>query len=151
MREAFESMLRKFIAEFITNNSKVTDWDRENMHVPIHKTHPTRHPVPKTYPVVTKTERTAPGRYSFRFRDVTSESSVAKPFGVQGAEFGYVITDKSSATYTDFNRSEFDTHTPFEIQFEPSDFGRTVSYAMRWENTRGEKGPWSPVESLVIG
>ncbi|MDR2120851.1 MAG: hypothetical protein LBP64_08285, partial [Tannerella sp.] len=36
MREAFESMLRKFIAEFITNNSKVTDWDRENMHVPIH-------------------------------------------------------------------------------------------------------------------
>jgi hypothetical protein len=153
MRKEFEAMLRQFLAEYITNNSKVMDWDRENMKLPIHKKNPTRHPIPGTNPVTTRIVRKAPGSYEVHYRDNESSESNAKPFGVQGAEIGFLITDKDvdNVTFKDFNRSAFDTHTPFKIQFDPADFGRKVHYAMRWENTRGEKGDWGAVESFIIG
>jgi hypothetical protein len=28
--------------------------------------------------------------------------------------------------------------------------GKTVYFALRWENTRGEKGPWSEIMSAII-
>ncbi|MDR1525686.1 MAG: hypothetical protein LBS79_10620 [Tannerella sp.] len=152
MRKTFEGMLRKFVAEFITNSSKVADWERIDMGLPVHDKRPTPHPVATTYPLVTKTERLAPGHYKFHYRDVDSEESAAKPFGTQGAEFGYAITDGSKpVTYNDFIHSDFDTRTPYEKQYDPPTFGLTLTLAARWENTRGEKGPWSPVITLVIG
>jgi hypothetical protein len=152
MRRRFEKTLRKFIAEFITNSSKVADWDRISMGLPVHKTHSTPRPKPETYPVVTRIDRRAPGYYTFHFRDVATEHTTAKPFGVQRMEFGYVITDGSKpVTYSDFTHSAFRTRSPLEIRFNPEAFGKKLSYATRWENSRGEMGPWSPVESLIIG
>jgi hypothetical protein len=150
-RATFEKMLRKFVAEFITNSSKVTDGDRRDMGLPVHKTHPTPHPTAATYPLVSKVERLAPGNYKFHYRDVDSDESTAKPFGTQGAEFGYVITDGSKpVTFDDFTHSDFDTGTPYEKQFDPKTFGLTLTLAARWENSRAKKGPWSPVTTLVI-
>jgi hypothetical protein len=151
MRERFEKMLRRFVSEFITNSSRVTDWDRRSMGLPVHKTRSTLHPKPDTYPAVIRIERLAPGRYRFYFRDVTADTGRAKPFGVRGMVFGYVIAGSVRVTYADFNRSAFNTRPPFEIQFDPEDFGKTVHFGMCWENTRGEKGPWGPVGSLIIG
>jgi len=31
-----------------------------------------------------------------------------------------------------------------------ADAGKTAYYALRWENTRGETGPWSDVVSATI-
>ncbi|MDR2362267.1 MAG: hypothetical protein LBD91_06005 [Prevotellaceae bacterium] len=28
--------------------------------------------------------------------------------------------------------------------------GKTVYFALRWENTRGEKGPWSDIMSATV-
>jgi hypothetical protein len=36
------------------------------------------------------------------------------------------------------------------LEFEGHDRGKTLWYAARWENTRGLKGPWSPIESVII-
>jgi hypothetical protein len=46
--------------------------------------------------------------------------------------------------------SSFDTHTPFKLKFNGHERGKTVYFALRWENTRGEKGPWSAVISAII-
>jgi hypothetical protein len=46
--------------------------------------------------------------------------------------------------------SAFDTHTPLTLEFEEEERGKILWYAVRWENTRGEKGPWSEIMSVVI-
>jgi hypothetical protein len=30
------------------------------------------------------------------------------------------------------------------------DRGKKLYFALRWENTRGEKGPWSEIHSTII-
>ena len=43
-----------------------------------------------------------------------------------------------------------DTATPYLLEYEASDAGKLASYVMRWENTRGEFGPWSETVSATI-
>jgi hypothetical protein len=38
-----------------------------------------------------------------------------------------------------------DSATPYLMVHEGADVGKTAYYALRWENTRGESGPWSNV------
>jgi hypothetical protein len=47
-------------------------------------------------------------------------------------------------------RSAFDTRTPFTLEFEGHERGKTVYFCLCWENTRGEKGHWSEIQSAVI-
>jgi hypothetical protein len=44
-----------------------------------------------------------------------------------------------------------DKTTPYLMEFESSDAGKTAWWAMRWVNTRGEHGPWSAMVSATIG
>jgi len=39
---------------------------------------------------------------------------------------------------------------PPVAQFDPADAGKTAYYWLRWENTKGEIGPWSAVASATI-
>jgi hypothetical protein len=50
----------------------------------------------------------------------------------------------------ELTRSYFDTNSPLTIEFEEEDRGKTFWYAVRWENTTGEKGPWSEIQSVII-
>lgn len=36
------------------------------------------------------------------------------------------------------------------LTFDENQRGKTVYFALRWENTRGEKGPWSQIVSSII-
>ena len=45
-----------------------------------------------------------------------------------------------------------DTATPFTVNFDGADAGKTVYYWLRWVNTRSERGPWSSqVSAMVVG
>jgi peptide methionine sulfoxide reductase MsrA len=61
-----------------------------------------------------------------------------------------VIADTKPVHIKEVTRSYFDTHTPLVIEFDEEDRGKTFWYAVRWENTRGEKGPWSEIMSAII-
>ncbi|AHF94767.1 hypothetical protein OPIT5_26275 [Opitutaceae bacterium TAV5] len=50
----------------------------------------------------------------------------------------------------DLTRSGFDTRSPFTLNFDENQRGKTVYFALRWENTRGDKGPWSPITHAVV-
>lgn len=43
-----------------------------------------------------------------------------------------------------------DTRTSYVAQFDPADADKTAYYWLRWENTKGETGPWSAVVSATI-
>ena len=40
--------------------------------------------------------------------------------------------------------------TPYLQPHDAGNAGKTACYALRWENTRGETGPWSDVVSATI-
>ncbi|MDR1500402.1 MAG: hypothetical protein LBI58_05425 [Tannerellaceae bacterium] len=50
----------------------------------------------------------------------------------------------------DISKSTFDTASPCTIRFNGADRGKMVNFAIRWENNRGIKAPWSYIQTATI-
>jgi hypothetical protein len=150
-RTALEECTRQFVAEFLVRNRLVTDEDRQNMRVPIHKKTHTRAGIPTTFPILKRFIYLASRVYELFVQDSVHEGR-ARPDQVRGFEVGY-LTGVAGLTVVPemFTHSLFFTTSPARINFPPEAIGLTLYVAFRWENTRGEKGPWSEVYRLVIG
>jgi hypothetical protein len=109
---------------------------------------PTPAPVPTTVPV-TEIVLPAPATVEIHFHD-EGKTNVAKPKGVHGAEICWAIRDTPPEHWKELTNSSFDTHTPLRLEFDIEERGRTLYFAIRWENTRGEKGLWSEIQTAVI-
>jgi hypothetical protein len=46
--------------------------------------------------------------------------------------------------------SVFDTRSPYTFQFDLADAGKRFYCCLRWENTTGQKGPWSEIQNAII-
>jgi hypothetical protein len=147
-RKAFETALRNFIKAYITYNPKPTDAEREVMGLPVHKTTRTSVPPPSGYPGF-KIDSSVIRRLSILFYDDANEHR-AKPEGVHGAEIKWDFSDTPVVNPDKLVQSGFDTASPYTIEFAGEDRGRTVYIALRWENTHGEKGPWSEIVSAIV-
>jgi hypothetical protein len=145
---ALKKALRVFIQEYVSFNHLVTDVDRDNLGLPIRKTSRTPVPVPVTYPWF-MVDSSIIRVLIIYFRDLLSENR-AKPFGVHGAEIRWGISDTPIINPEDLPHSSFDTRSPFRLEFSGEERGKTVWFCLRWENTRGEKGPWSEIVSAIV-
>jgi len=70
-----------------------------------------------------------------------------------GIEVRYMLQalDEAAPLEPDeFARSEINTASPWKHTFQGADAGKRVYCVMRWENSTGGKGPWSPIQSVVI-
>ncbi|MDR1984036.1 MAG: hypothetical protein LBQ28_04340 [Prevotellaceae bacterium] len=146
-RKKYEKLLRVLVAN-LEANTKVTDDDRRAMGIPIRKTTRTPVPVPATYPDF-DVDSSVIRRLTIHFRDHGSDKK-AKPAGVHGAEIRWAILAAPPVEVSELVNTGFDTHTPFTLEFNESERGQTVWFCLRWENTRGEKGPWSEIVSAII-
>jgi hypothetical protein len=146
--KAFRKVYRKLYTGFLKENPLVTDNDLEDMALPKHHAGGiTPAPVATTVPWV-KVRLRVVRHLTFDFGG--SETSKAKPDGQHGMEMtGRAGGDKPSGL-GDLTHSYFDTHTPLDIEFREDERGQTFWFAVRWENTTGEKGPWSEIMSAVI-
>jgi hypothetical protein len=86
---------------------------------------------------------------TIEFRDHESTSR-AKPHGVHGAEIRWAILDNPPKNVDELIHSDFDTRSPFTLEFKEEARGKTVWFCLRWENTRGEKGPWSEFLTAIV-
>jgi hypothetical protein len=73
--------------------------------------------------------------FDFTYYGFNSASWSFKPAGQHGAEIRWAMRD---------------THMPLTFEFDESDRGKTVYFCLGWENTRGEKGPWSEIQSAIV-
>ncbi|MDR1054169.1 MAG: hypothetical protein LBL39_08335 [Planctomycetaceae bacterium] len=147
-RAAFEKELRNLLKSYVTFNPKVTDTDRIKMGLPIHKKSLTRNSKPETFPFaefITSMLRII----TIIFRDSESMSK-AKPKGVIGAEIRWAILETPPVNVEDITNSAFCTRSPFVLTFDECDRGKKVYCCLRWENTRGEKGAWGQIYSVII-
>jgi hypothetical protein len=147
-RKAVESKTRLFLKAYVTYNPKVTDPDRDAMGLPIHKTTRSDVPVPTTT-VEAEVSLPSPAVVEIAYHDAESGHK-AKPEGVHGAEVAWAILPVPPVDWKELIHSSFDTHTPLRLTFEGADRGKTLYFALRWENTRGEKGPWSEIHNTII-
>jgi hypothetical protein len=147
-RDALTTALRSFVMGFITYNPKVTDDDRREMGTPIHDKVHTPAPIPATRPII-DTAAVDNRQVAVDLRELDGDKR-GKPAGMHGAEILYEIRDDAPALAEDLRHSSFATKTRMVYTFTEAERGKKVYFAARWENTRGEKGPWSDVVSAII-
>ncbi|MDR3261264.1 MAG: hypothetical protein LBT78_05455 [Tannerella sp.] len=148
----YVAALREIISAYITRNPDVTDGDRRAMGLPVHDRKPTPASDPATL-VELEADFSKPQQLSFRFHDEGSASK-AKPAGIHGAEFIYVISDTPvedpNTPEETFNRSSFFTRTPAVFDFTAEQRGKFFCTRARWENTTGKKGLLSEILCVRI-
>jgi hypothetical protein len=147
-RSPFEKKLRKFIAQWLTYNDKVTDSDRENMGLTIKSETHTPVPDPVSYPNGVIDFSTGQ-QHTINFKDSESGAK-AKPKGVYGCELWMKKGPDAPKDDTEYSYVAIKTRTPHKVSYNISETGKTVFYRMRWINKRGKPGPWSPPLSAVI-
>jgi hypothetical protein len=143
-RKVYEKALRNFVAQWLSRNSKVTDADRERMGLTVRSTTHTAVAVPTTSPVGTVDFSTR-GQHIINFVDDAPGAGKAKPEGVHGCEVWAKAGDA-----TDFNYLGTSTSSPYLAKYTDADTGKSVSYRLRWVNTKGEQGPWSAIFSAIV-
>jgi hypothetical protein len=147
-RDEFKKKLREFLKAYVTYNPAVTNEDRDQAGLPIHKTTHEPHPIPVSHPVALP-DTSIIRQVTLDLLDSISKTR-AKPFGVHGAEALWAILDHAPTNINELVNSSFTTTWTLTLKFGEEDRGKTVYYCLRWENTRGEKGPWGEIESVKI-
>jgi hypothetical protein len=149
--KAFKPVYRHLYVGMLKENPLVTNADLLAMGLP-ERGDGERHDatVPKTSPAAT-VKLPGPGVVEIHFRDNSVDNpSHAKPYQVHGAEICWVVSDEPPVNWSQLVHSSFDTASPFRLSFEGDQRGRRLFFALRWENTRGEKGPWSEIQDAII-
>jgi len=81
---------------------------------------------------------------------VKGASNKAKPPNHYGAVIAWGILDEPPKDLSDLNRQFVASRTPYAISFTEAQRGKTVYFALAWQNDRGNIGNWSEVQSAII-
>jgi hypothetical protein len=135
---------------FLKENPFVTNEDLNAMGLPLRLEgrHPEPVPIPLSVPSAT-IEPGSAGVLIIHFRDGDSKSR-AKPKGIHGVEILWAILDEVPKDWSLLTNRSFDTRTPLRLSFDGLQRGKSFYCTLRWENTRGEKGPWSDILFAII-
>lgn len=143
-KETLMSTLRLVYADI--PYSVLTVEDRNTLNIGDRNAPKTAAPVPTTKPIG-QIDTSMRLEHTISFTD--QDGSAAKPDGVRGCQIWFKIgepaIDPSELAYM-----TTDTASPYTYQFNGVNAGKTVYYWLRWENTRGETGPWSDVVMATI-
>jgi hypothetical protein len=147
-RATLEQELRPFIQGHLEHNRLVTDDDLLAMGLPVHDRKPTPPEPPKTEPNIAVRPASA-GVLEVDFSG-KNEKGHAKPKGVHGLELRWLKAETPPIDWAELINSDFATRSPLKLSFEGHDRGKWIHIAARWENSRGEKGPWTEIISAII-
>ncbi|MDR0753951.1 MAG: hypothetical protein LBF04_01010 [Prevotellaceae bacterium] len=146
-RKALEAKIRSLVG-FRLKNPVITDAERIAMGLHVRDTTPTPVPVPTSRPEI-DLDVLDVRRLKVVFHDMGSKSK-AKPYGVNGAVIVYAVLNAPPADVGALTRSVLATRTPHTLEFTEEERGKTVYVAICWQNEKGERGPWSEIESAIV-
>jgi hypothetical protein len=145
----FTSYYRK-LYNLMNGNVQVTDVDLEAMGFPKRRTGKrSPSPVATNAPEFGITPL-AGFRLHIDYYPAGAAHKKGKPRGQHGVEIRWMFSEVPVSEPESLLNSVFDTASPATLTFSGNDQGRTLYLAMRWENTRGEKGPWSYIERALV-
>jgi len=150
-RAVYEKALRKFVAKWLASNDKVPDAERQRMGLTIKSGTHTAVAVPTTRPIATVDFSTRLEHLIY-FVDENTPTSKAKPDGVHGCEIWTKLGNPAPVNQSELSFLGVCTRSPFTVNFQGTDAGKTACYWLRWVNTKGESGPWSSaISAMVVG
>ncbi|ADQ78381.1 hypothetical protein Palpr_0219 [Paludibacter propionicigenes WB4] len=148
-RADYESYIRSFVAQWLSNNSRVSDSDRTRMGLTVKTGTRTSVAKPETSPVASIDFSTRK-RHIVNFADEASPRSKAKPAGVHGCEIYIKVDGEAPKLVSELKYLTTCTASPYEVDFDGDQAGKMAYYWLRWVNTHGESGPWSITASAMI-
>ncbi len=149
-RDAYEAALRLFIQRFLAINPAVSDSDREAMDITVRDTERTRPPEPQQAPKVT-IESVTQKRHKLRIVDPLNPESKQKPEGVVQVQLYRFIGETAPVDVEEYEFLSNVTRFLYTVKFTMADAGKRAFYIARYENSRGEVGPFSePVSEHII-
>ncbi len=147
-RNAATVVFRAYATQ-IRANLGVSDANKIALGVPPRDPTNTPVPPPATFPVFAVLNSTSLVT-NIQSRDTLTPLSRAKPAGVEQIEVRAVvsptvITDPSVIPYRRMR-----TETPFPIEWEAGDAGKTAYIVGRYTNRKGEVGPWGAIITTTV-
>jgi hypothetical protein len=107
-----------------------------------------RHPVDNLFATISAMPM---GNYTIKVMFENSDTGSSNvPAYLTGVVIYYVVSDTPVTNPNDLAYSRLATRSPYELSFDPSQRSKTAWIAGRWQNERGELGPWSNIFSIVI-
>ena len=92
-------------------------------------------------------------RHEIRFSDEATPTRRARPEGVMGCEIWVKVAAAGEPAPTSADELSFvslDTASPYIVEYDGADGGKTAHYMLRWVKSSGDKGPWSETVSATI-
>jgi hypothetical protein len=146
-KKAYLSAFRVLVGLLIKNPFVTQqDLDAMELHRPVGSHTPV--PIPVSFPQA-RVDSHVPRRISLFFTDSITGRK-AKPHGVMGASVRYGVLPTPPVDVNDLRESLFDTTSPCHLDFSDEQRGSRVYYCLAWQNTRGERGPWSQTMMAII-
>ena len=147
-RTAYTTHIRASVGQ-MQKNPAVTDTQRQAMSLTVPDTTRTPAGVPASRPLV-KIDTSERLRHTLTFTDEATPTSRAKPAGVAACEVWLLTGTTAPAGPDAMHLQAVDKSTPYIMEFESADAGKTAWWALRWVNSKGEHGPWSATVSATI-
>ena len=141
--------LARPVIQIVQNLPSVTDATLRSAGLSVADTIRTRPGVPASRPVV-NVDTSQRLQHIINWRDEATPKSKAKPKGVFAAEVWCYIGTTAPTSPEQFKFVAIDTATPYLLEHEPADAGKTAYYNLRWVNSHQEAGPWSETVSATI-
>jgi hypothetical protein len=146
-KAAYLAVFRPLVAQLLSNPF-VTQQDLDSMELQRSGGSHTPVPVPVSFPEA-KADSSVPRRVTLNFVDSVTGKR-AKPHGVAGAVVRYGVLPTPPIDVNELTNTVLDTVSPCHLDFTEAQRGSRVYYCLAWQNTRGEKGPWSQIEMAII-
>lgn len=148
VQKASTLITERTYAQIIQNNAGVSDANKAAAGLTIRKTSRTPIPTPGTTPILGLIGGT-PGVITLNFKDTTTPTSKAKPFGATLLEMyaqypGTNTADIDLATFVGYN-----TKSPFAYDVPTGKKGLGVTFWGRWGTRTGKVGPFSNPLSTI--
>ena len=149
-RRALEKDVRTYVQGFLARNPYVTNADREEMALPVYDTIPTQVGTPK---VRAMGKIIYKGAGSLELH-ITPEADISEDKrAYYGCKILFGVTDADApvpTSETELHESVFTRRKREAFIFQPKDSAKRVHFCIRYENSKGQAGPWCPIFSAVI-
>jgi hypothetical protein len=147
--EAVDSM-RDFANTSLRFNKKMNDPDKLQYGLRPADNVMTSHAAPVSQPETVV--ENSPNHFEHKVKALNRESGDAtKPADAYGIRYAWQVGGEKPPTGADLGKSRFSRKTTLTVTHTEAEKGKTIWYATCYENGKGERGPWSPVEEAFIG
>jgi hypothetical protein len=147
--KAFAAVYRRLYTGLLKGNPLVAEVDLNRMGLPLSSSARHDAPVATDAPGV-NVDTSVLGRLTLRFFRRGGSHKRGKPVGQHCVNICWAILDTPPTDLDALVHSEVATTALFTFEFDYNQRGKIVYFVLRWENTRGGKGPWSDIHSAII-